>query len=172
MGRVINLSPVSKMLDVTRGPIAKLTALSLPSQKDRKASWTPFEKDLSACRVGLLTTAGLYLEGQAPFDVDSAEGDASFRELPRDLDPARLRVAHAHFPHARFKKDPNVLFPIDRLRELVEEGVLGSLAENFFSFGFGAGLTKEYVDPEYGTAHVVAGKMREDRVDFVLLVPA
>ena len=61
--------------------------------------------------------------------------------------------------------------PIDRLRTLVERGVLGGLAPNFYSFGWGGGLTKEYLHPETGTAHQVAKLLVADGADFALFVP-
>ena len=118
-----------------------------------------------------MTTGGLYLEGQMPFDIDNADGDPSFRALPSNFDPKQLRVANPHWPHARFNEDHNVVMPIDRLRTLVERGVLGGLAPNFYSFGWGGGITKGYLDPQTGTAHQAARLLAADRADFALFVP-
>jgi D-proline reductase (dithiol) PrdB len=44
--------------------------------------WTPLRKPLSECTVALVTTAGVHLKGQKPFDMSDPDGDPSFREIP------------------------------------------------------------------------------------------
>ena len=70
------------------------------------------------------------------------------------------------------KEDISVLFPIDRLLELVEAKVIGKLAANFYSFGFGGDLTEEFIGGSEGSAHQLLQKLKADEVDYVLLVPA
>ena len=70
------------------------------------------------------------------------------------------------------QKDINVLFPIDRLRELIEAKVIGKLASNFYSFGFGGNMTEEYIGESDGSAHQLAQELIADEVDYVIMVPA
>ena len=119
----------------------------------------------------MVTTAGLHLDSDRPFDVDDPRGDASFREIPADVEVSRLRIAHAHYTHRWWEQDPEVILPLDRLRELESASVL-QLAPRFFSFGFGGLLTREFIDPKAGTAHQVARCLADDGVDLALLVPA
>lgn len=148
------------------------TMTSRHCRHDTSLPFAPATKPLREAKLAVINTAGIYLAGDEPFDIDAGRGDASFRELPSDFDPRDLRVAHAHYPHQRFDQDHNVILPIDRLRELVAAGALGGLSRRFFGFGFGAGLTKEYIAEPDGTAHEVARRLREDGADYVLLVPA
>ena len=149
------------------------TVASWPTRaSDGEVPWTPFAKKLSESKMAVVTTAGLHMDGQEPFDVLAGKGDPSFRAFSSDFDKADLRIAHAHYSHARAEKDINVILPIDAMRQLVEQGVLGGLAPNFYSFGFGGGITKEYIEPPDGTAHQLADRLKEDQADFVLLVPA
>lgn len=134
--------------------------------------WTPFTKELSKATIALVSTAGFYATGQDPFDVDSARGDESYRAFPSDIDPAELKIAHAHYNLSRVKKDTNVLLPIDRIHELVHDGIIGGFGPRIYSFGFGGGLTKEYIQPPDGTAHKLAKELLQEQVDFVLMVPA
>ena len=116
-------------------------------------------------RVAVVTTAALQLRDDPPFDFRTAE----YRAIPGDVDGAALVMSHTsvNFDRTGFQHDVNVVFPIDRLRELVERGAVGSLARYHYAF-CGA-----YMEPEaYAqTAREVAGLLRGDNVDAVLLVP-
>jgi D-proline reductase (dithiol) PrdB len=84
---------------------------------------------MSAWRVGLLTTAGAYLDGQQPFDVADPHGDASWRRIPHDSDLAAIRFAHSHYDTARAEQDPNVVLPIGPLASLVDDGTIAAAAD-------------------------------------------
>ncbi len=120
---------------------------------------------LSERRVAVVTTAAVQMRGDAPFDFRTAE----YRVIPGDVDGADLTMSHTsvNFDRTGFQHDVNVVFPIDRLRELADQGVIGSLARYHYAF-CGAFLEPEdYAD----TAREVAGLLRNDSVDAVLLVP-
>lgn len=80
----------------------------------------------SSWRVGLLTTAGAYVEGQEPFDVADPHGDPSIRLIPDDVHVEAIRFAHSHYDTARAEDDPNVVLPIGPLHALVDAGEVGS----------------------------------------------
>lgn len=91
-------------------------------------AFTRLELPLSQARVGLLTSAGAYVEGDEPFDVASPHGDPTVRVIPGDVDPARLRFAHSHYDTTRAERDPNVVLPLEPLRVLARDGVIGSVS--------------------------------------------
>ena len=68
------------------------------------------------------------------------------------------------------KKD--VLFPIDRFRELFEAKVIGKLATDVYSFGFGGDMVQEFIGEPDGSAHQLVQKLRADKVDGVPMIPA
>jgi len=153
-------------------PLVNWSTRLIPAPRlERQVPWTPLAKPLPECRVAVVTTAGVYLEGQEPFDVAASKGDPSFRILPSDLDPADLRVAHEHYPHRYVDEDGEVVLPVARLCELEAAGVL-RLASRWAGFGFGGMLTSEYIDRRSGTAWELARILGEDEVDLALLVPA
>lgn len=119
---------------------------------------------LAERRVAIVSTAGLHRRGDRPFGV----GSADYRVIPGDVAAADLVMGHisTNFDRTGFQQDWNVVFPVDRLRELAEEGRVGSVAAYHYSF---MGAT----DPRRleGTARELAGLLRGDRVDAVLLVP-
>ncbi len=93
-----------------------------------EAVLAPLPRALSECRVGLLTSAGAYVEGDRPFDVADAHGDPSYRLIPADVEPRRLRFAHSHYDTTRAEQDPNVALPIEPLRSCVRAGRVGSVS--------------------------------------------
>src|SRR5689334_24323776 len=55
---------------------------------------TPLQKQLSECSVALVTTAGLSLVDQPPFDTSLKMVDSSFREFPGNISPQQLEMNH------------------------------------------------------------------------------
>ncbi|MGB5293914.1 MAG: glycine/sarcosine/betaine reductase selenoprotein B family protein [Thermoanaerobaculia bacterium] len=98
--------------------------------------WAPLEKPLSESRVGLVSTAGLTLIGQKPCSKEVKGGDPCYREIPWDTEVSQLVENHrsGSWDHTGVEQDMNVAFPLDRMRELLEQGRVGSLAERYLSF--------------------------------------
>ncbi len=170
VGSVLNTRAGARVMESAGGLVNRAAGLAAPDLTG-EIPWCASRRPIAESRLAVISTAGFYLEGDRPFDVDALEGDTSFRVLPSNLDPAALRIAHAHYPHRWVNEDINVLLPIDHLRRLEEAGVV-RLAPRFFSFGYGGQQVRGYVAPQTGTAHQVARLLREDEVDLALLVPA
>jgi D-proline reductase (dithiol) PrdB len=83
--------------------------------------YTPRRRELNETVFALVTTAGVHLRDQEPFDL---AGDNSWRLIPGDVESKRLMVTHGHYDHRHADTDINCVFPIDRLRELADEGVI------------------------------------------------
>ena len=171
LGKFIDTKIGSSISEAGRQPINWVVSLAVSTNNDG-IPWTPFKKPFKDSSIAFVSTAGFYLEGDKPFDIDSALGDASFRTIPSDFTPEKLKIAHPHYSHARVQKDINVLFPIDRLQELFKAKVIGNLASNFYSFGFGGNMTEEYIGEPDGSAHQLAQKLIANKVDYVIMVPA
>ena len=142
-----------------------------PCMEHEGTPWTPMRKPLSESRVAIVTSAGLHLREDKPFITDhQSGGDHSYRVLPRDTSPADIIQSHVSigFDHAGIYRDINVTYPIDRLEELREQGVIGSLADNYYSF-MGALRDSSKVYNETGPE--VARKMLDEGVEVVLLTP-
>jgi hypothetical protein len=170
-GALLGNRVVAAAMQQTGGLVNKLAAATMTPRMNDEIPWTPLAVPLDQARVSMVSTAGLHLNVDTPFDIDAKDGDASFREIPSEVDGARLQVAHTHYPHRYLNKDHNVVLPIDRLRDLAEGGVL-RLAPRLFSFGYSGTLTLQLIDPQDGTAHRLAAELQEDGVDLVLLAPA
>jgi D-proline reductase (dithiol) PrdB len=121
---------------------------------------------LAQARVALVTTAGLHLRADRPF----ASKDPGYRVIPSDAGADDIVQSHSSigFDRTATQRDLNVVFPLDRLRELVDDGVLGELAPRFLSF-MGAQPDPEAVLAEAGGQ--AAEQLLRDGVDVVLLTP-
>ena len=121
-------------------------------------------KALSQRRVAIVSSAGLVVRGE-----DAFRGrDADYRVIPSATRPEELLVSHIsiNFDRTGFQEDWNVVFPLDRLRDLAAEGTIGSVAQTHYSF---MGAT----DPVQMEPHAreVAGLLKSDQVDAVILPP-
>jgi D-proline reductase (dithiol) PrdB len=132
--------------------------------------WAPLPSPLTEARVALVTSAALVLPGQEPFDETVRGGDPSYRVLPGDLDVSSLRETHRSesFDHAGVRQDPNLGFPLDRLRELVAAGRVGSVAPRHLSFMGSISAPGRLVKR---SAPAAARLLVADGVDVALLVP-
>ena len=132
--------------------------------------WVELKRPLAEARVALVTSAALVLPGQEPFDETVRGGDSSYRVLPGDLDVSSLRETHRSesFDHEGVRQDPNLGFPLDRLRELAAAGRIGSVAPRHLSFMGSITAPGRLVkrSAPAGTRLLVA-----DEVDVALLVP-
>jgi D-proline reductase (dithiol) PrdB len=119
---------------------------------------------LSQRRVAVVSSAGLVVRGEDPF----RGRDADFRTIPADTAPNDLLMSHisVNYDRTGFQEDWNVVFPLDQLRELAAEGAIGSVAATHYSF---MGAT----DPVQMELHAreVAGRLKQDQVDAVILSP-
>jgi hypothetical protein len=110
-----------------------------PAPGDDGPVWAPFEKRLADARIALLTSAGMYLEGeQPPFDGEREKaeptwGDPTHRVLPHPLDPRAIGMMHLHINHEDPLADPEIALPTGGLTALVGEGRVGSVAPSHVS---------------------------------------
>jgi len=169
-GHFLGTAPGQAFLDRGKFIGAGAARLVVPTV-ETDTPWTPFAVPLNETRVALISTGGFYLPPAPPFDVDAPLGDATFRVIPSDVALSDLRIAHTHYGHQRAERDRNVVFPLDRLRELAADGVIGGVGPRAYSFGFTV-HTAELVDPLVGSAHELAGCLAEDGVQAVLFAPA
>jgi len=132
--------------------------------------WTPLAKPLSDCRLALVSSAAFVTPDQCAFDGSVRGGDTSFRSIPSDFPSADLIDTHRSdsFDHAGIVGDPNLAFPIDRVRELVEAGRIQSVAEEHISFMGSITAPRRLIRD---AAPEIASRLVDGEVDVALLVP-
>ncbi len=131
--------------------------------------WTPFQQPLKSSRIALISSAGVFRDDQKPFEA-WAVNDLSFREIPIDTPRDRLQLRHNYFDHRDALKDLNCVLPIQRLRELAEEGFIGSVAPTAIALGMGRLYKRTALQRE--TAPQLAEVLRREGADAALLVAA
>lgn len=119
---------------------------------------------LAVCRVAIVTTAGLHRRGDRPF----GSGATDYRIIPGETKAAELVMSHqsVNFDRTGFQEDHNIAFPIDRLNELAQRKVIKSVAAFHYSF-MGATQIRDLAPK----AKELAGLLKDDKVDAVLLTP-
>ena len=136
--------------------------------------WAPLQKPMRQATFALLTSAGINMKTDPPFDVERerhepAWGDPSFREIPKTATEADIDVNHLHINTDYIKQDINVMLPLTRFREFENEGIIGRLAPTCYSY-YGFQLDPKILLEE--TMPKVSAKMQKEGVDAVLLTPA
>lgn len=125
--------------------------------------YTPRFREVNQSTFALVTTAGVHLRDQEPFNV---EGDNSWRLLPGNVQANQLMVTHEHYNHSDADQDINCIFAIDRLRELAEEGIIGGISDKHIGF---MGYTQQMRDLYERAAPEVARIILRSKADAVLL---
>ena len=129
----------------------------------------PFEtvsKPLAASRIGLIASGGVYRKGQIAFHY---RDDSSFRIIPADTRIRELRVTHFAYDLTGARADPNVVFPLKTLRAEARDGGIAEVGPNAYTFMGGIYSACKVRDV---LAPALAGRMEDDAVDAVVLVPA
>jgi len=144
--------------------------------------FTPLQKPISEHKLALLASSGHFVAGDdpKPFGVenmtqeeaivrinDFIKSEPTLSAIPVDTPVEQLRVRHGGYDIRGALADPNVVLPIERLRELASEGAIGELAPNAYSF---VGATSQLkLTKEAGPAWVEV--LQEQQVDAAVLIP-
>jgi hypothetical protein len=134
-------------------------------QLDHEPVFTEFTTPLDQARIGLLSSAGIFLpETQEPFDVERERqeptwGDPSLRLIPADVTQDRVDATHLHINTADLLEDVNVALPVHRLEELATYSVMGFQEA-------GAEVWRTEVGPE------IAARCHAADIDALILAPA
>lgn len=132
--------------------------------------WTRVNKPLTKCKVAVVTTAGIHHRSQPPFDMHDHEGDPTFRVIDVSRPLSELTITHDYYNHADAERDINIVFPIERLRELEREGLIGEVAKTHY--GFMGHIVGSHIHTLINqSAPEVARRLKRDGVDVVLLTP-
>jgi D-proline reductase (dithiol) PrdB len=133
--------------------------------------WVEPRLPLRQAVLALVTTGGVHLDTQTPFDMTDPNGDPSFREVPVNATRKSLTITHDYYDHRDADNDLNLVFPVQRLEEIRQAGALGGLHHLAYSLmGHIDGPHLQVLVEE--TAVEIARRLSVAGVDYVLLVPA
>lgn len=133
--------------------------------------WSKPAKPLREATVALVSTGGVHLGAQPPFDMNNKDGDPSFREIPTNTPNENLTITHDYYNHADAEKDLNLVYPVQRLKELEARGVLKAVHDR--AYALMGHIDGELVSTlEKRTGPEIAKRLKSAGVDYALLVPA
>jgi D-proline reductase (dithiol) PrdB len=97
--------------------------------------WTPLAKPLSRTTLALVTSAGISLKKDQPFDMDREKreptwGDPSFRAIPKETTEEEIDVNHLHINTDYMRQDINVMLPLNRMADFENEGIIGEVGDH------------------------------------------
>ena len=136
--------------------------------RNETVHWSPPRKPLAASRVALLSTGGIRLRSQPPYEVDCERADAAWNEIPSAASAGDFAIDHDHYNHADADRDVNCMLPVDRLQDLAASGEVGEVAPRHVGL---MGCISDPGDLLAETAPRVAAMLAADEVDLVLLTP-
>ena len=136
--------------------------------------WTALQKPVSDTTFALMTSAGISMKTDPPFDVEREKrepewGDPSCRNIPATAGPTDIDVNHLHINTSYIEQDINVILPLTRFQEFEKEGIIGHLAPTSYSYyGFQPSYPKDLLEE---AVPAVASRMKAEGVEAVLLTP-
>lgn len=126
--------------------------------------WTPLKRPLAQATVAVITTGGVHLCADKPFDLKT---DATFRAIPRSARNEDLCITHEHYDRRDALRDLNLVLPLERLCELEAAGIIGRVADVNYGFGF-VQDPRDLLAPGRKLGELLA----RAHVDLAILVPA
>lgn len=131
--------------------------------------FTPVTRALPMLNLGLISSAGAYIDGTEPFDLSQKDGDLSYREIPIEVDAIDTKYTASGYDPSYVIEDRNAQIPVDRLVGYSENGVIGSLNNVWWSMSSripnGARVAEEL-------APQIAERLHRYNVHAALLIPA
>jgi len=152
-----------------RGWRASENLSNYPFVENTNAPFAPMRRALPMLNLALISSAGAYIDGTEAFDVETRDGDASYKEIPIEVEAEDLRYAARGYDTTAVLQDRNVQIPVERLVEYQANGVIGKLNNVWWSLNGwipNAQLVAEQLAPQ------LAERVARYEVQAALLVPA
>jgi D-proline reductase (dithiol) PrdB len=143
-------------------------------EPERDIPWIPLSKPLAERTFALISSGGIALKTDEPFDQDGERqnpwwGDPTYRVIPKTTTADDIKLYHLHVDPSFVEQDINCLLPLQRLAELEAAGEIGRVADSHYSF-MGYNLQPEQLLEE--TTPAIITNLQEEGVDTVILIPA
>lgn len=143
-------------------------------EEPRPIPWTPLSKPLSECKVALISSGGIAMKDDKPFNQEGERqnpwwGDPSLRTIPKTATEKDVEIYHLHIKPDYAHQDINCLLPIRRLDVLAENSEIGSVADTHYSI---MGYLLQPEEMLESSVPVIIQKLKDEHVDVVILVPS
>ena len=140
-----------------------------PFIRNIHAPFTPVRRALPMLNLALISSAGAYIDGTDPFDLDAKDGDINFREIPVEVEAVDLRYSAKGYDSKSVIEDRNSQIPVDRLTEYQDNAVIGKLNSVWWSLSSwipNARLVADELAPK------IAERLHRYEIQTALLIPA
>jgi len=142
---------------------------SYPFVKNQRAPFIPVRRALPMLNLALISSAGAYIDGTDPFNVNLTDGDMTFREIPAEVEANDLRFCARGYDPSAVEQDFNTLVPLTRLLEFEKNRVIGHLNPVFWSF---CGFIPDAVRLADEMLPKLVERIKRHEVQAALVVPA
>lgn len=159
-------SPVVGHLESWENAAVAALGARMAAPQGEEIPWAAWQRSLREATVALVTTGGLHLAEQPPFNFREQDGDWSYRTLPRGLTQEQVRVAHNGYDISGPQQDFNCVLPLHLLLELEREGCIGKVADTHYSF---MGRIPNKWNELQASAKEVAGRLTDAGVHAVII---
>lgn len=146
--------------------VVGIKAKTMISSIEGDIPFVPFTKSVKEGKFAFITTAGVHLKTDDVFDVEA--GDSSVRFIPVTATEDDLMISHTHYDRKDADQDINCVFPLTRLKEMVEDGEIGQLATTHYGL---MGYIPDTKKLKEETIPFMIKRLKEEKVDAVLLSP-
>ncbi len=133
------------------------------------APFTPARRALPMLNLALISSAGAYIDGTEPFDLESKDGDISFKEIPIEVEAVDLEYAAKGYDTKAVREDMNSQIPVERLLEYEENAVIGRLNHVWWSLSSYLPNAAKVADE---LANQIADRLVRYEVQSALLIPS
>lgn len=140
-----------------------------PFVENTYAPFTPARRALPMLNLALISSAGAYIDGTEPFELESRDGDVSYKEIPIEVEAEDLKFAAKGYDPAAVREDMNVQIPVERLLEYEDNAVIGRLNQVWWSLSSYVPNAAKVADE---LAPQIAERLVRYEVQAALLVPA
>ncbi len=166
------IRPVDSFRYLSPGSTEIVKAMIAMASRD-PVPWTPLPQPLREATVALVSTAGLSMRADPPFDAEGERlnpwwGDPSYRVIPWTATEADIVASHLHIDTAYLQQDLDVALPLRRLAEAETKGRIGAVAPSHYSF---MGYLLDPTEFLERSVPAMIDRMRAEAVDAAIFVP-
>ena len=156
------------------GVTRRMVETWIKMEAPRSIPWTPLSKPLSECKVALLSSGGIALKDDIPFDQEGERqnpwwGDPSHRIIPKTVSAKDVEIYHLHINPVFARQDINCLLPIQHLNEFEKKGEIGEAAESHYSI---MGYLPKPDEMLAKSVPAIIQRLKAEHVDVLVLVPS
>lgn len=143
------------------------------NEPEREIPWTALDKPLAECKVALVSSGAMAMNGDALYDQQGEMdnpwwGDPTYRHIPKNATTEDVTMCHLHVNLWYSQQDLNCVLPLSALVDFEKEGKIGQVADTHYTYMGYNPQPKKLLEE---TVPQMIADMKAEGVDVVVLVP-